>query len=159
MPTSPFLYHRKLTLALALFCLVLALLFAGLLYEVNADAACSAFTSVSVRGSGIRLHSESTVLLEVIANWELDGDRYTEAIGRPEYTLYLYTDEAHTVENKEIMLIYPSRVDDSAVVVFHYTFERMFGDHVDPDLHNHPNCRSGSTERANMDVLIAAIQG
>lgn len=142
--------------------LTLALLYVALILAVNAasvaraqDDTCAAFTSVSVRGSGVRLHSEDADVLDSIAAWEFDTSRWQEAVGRPEYTLYLQTDGSK--EGRRYLLVYPSRADAESVVVFAYSWERLFGDHADSDLHNHPNCSSGALPRSNIDTLLAAL--
>lgn len=94
-------------------------------------------------------------LLEQVNGWQLDESRYEEAIGRPVAMLYGATDG--TRAGRRYFLIYDSRSDSDSVVVFRYTFERMFGDHADADLHNHPDCGTGTLPRAVYDAVLSAM--
>lgn len=146
-------YARLLTIALLCVAFILAISSASVARA--ADDACTAFTSVSVRGSGLHLYSESADVLDSISAWDFDTSRWQEAVGRPIYQMRLETDG--NKEGKRFLLIYESSQDWDAVVVFAYSWERLFGDHADSDLKNHPDCASGTLARADLDTLLAAL--
>jgi hypothetical protein len=138
-------------LTLGLLALLLLLLFvAAQRGQLQAASACDApLTSLYI------LQADTTVSAEGVAaanEWVLDGSRYQEAYGRPEYTIYGRTDT--TRAGRRYLLVYPSSADADAVVVFDFTYDRMFGKHDDPELRHHPDCAGGVMDRSNLDALL-----
>lgn len=119
---------------------------------------CNGFTALSMRGEGIphRLTTTDADVLRAVEAWDRDAQAYVNLYGAPLWYLRMETDG--TREGRRYMLIYPDRADESRVVAMIYTYERMFGDHADPQLHWHGDCDSGEIDRADVDALIAALR-
>lgn len=143
---------RRIILMLQLLILLISVLWFAFPRKADAQAACSAdYTSLSVLGVG---KSSDAALFESVAGWQLDPDRYQDAIGRPIASIQLETDG--TKEGRVYTLVYDSRANWDEVVVFTYSYERLFESRG--ELHNHPDCGGGTLARTDYDALIAALE-
>lgn len=144
---------RRMIPVLQLLILLVSALWFASASRGNAQAACSAdYDSLSILGVG---KSTDETVLESVEAWKLDGSRYEEAIGRPIASAQIETDG--TKAGRCYLLVYESRADADAVVVFTYSFQRLF--ETRGDLHNHADGNSGTLPRADYDALIAVLNG
>lgn len=61
-------------------------------------------------------------------------------------------------EGRVYMLVFGSRFDADVVYPAIYSYQRLFGDHSDPDLRNHPDLGWWAMRRADMDALLEELQ-
>lgn len=146
--------------------ILLVVIIALLLFSVRADAFPAICDAPYTWGSNYReqLSTDDENLLAEVKAWELTGEEYVNAYGYSIYRLIFETDPAvedHSYrpfegenDTRIAMWIYNDRTDEDRVIVFVYTYWRMYGDHDDPDLHNHPDCPSGAMDRENVLALM-----
>lgn len=136
------------TLFAALACLLFALLVFVVRVNGQAVSACDLdLTSLYVLQTDADVSAEGVAL----ANEWTYGAGYRNASGRPEYMLYGNA-EAPKAERR-YLLIYGTS-DPDTVVVFDYSFTRLFGRNTPQELRNHPDCQSGTLSRVDLDAVL-----
>lgn len=119
--------------------------------DAAGDPACTAeITSIYVLQTDADVSADDVALVN---DWQTDDTRWGEAVGLPEYTLYVNADASDA--ERQFWKVFASRRDADAVVVMRWSYERMFGHHTDSELHHHPDCTSGTVSRADVEAALA----
>lgn len=154
--------------------LLFAYLFVALILGFNVASALRTETptlgelfqpTAVTRGLNTRgITSADPALMREIMGWQFEigftSDWYTSEppiVLQPEGGFRFETDG--TREGRVYMIIFGDRVDPNIVYPAIFSYTRIFGDHEDKDLHNHPDLGWWSMERANVDALLEALEG
>src|SRR5690606_9215632 len=124
------------------------------------------FTPIAVSTSidYVRHTSADPALMRQIAAWQFEvgwtPDWYTS---EPPITRSIERqirfETTGVKEGRVWMLVFGSRLDADIVYPAIFSYERLFGDHSDPDLRQHPDLGWWAMNRADLDALLAALEG
>lgn len=154
--------------------LLLGYLFVALILGINVASALRTetptlgdlFTPIAVSTSidYVRHTSDDPALMQTIMDWQFEVG-WTEAwyTSEPPITReverQIRFETTGEKEGRVWMLVFGSREDADIVYPALFTYERLFGDHSDPDLRNHPDLGWWAMNRANLDTLLNALEG